>query len=120
MSRLSAWGNLRRSHRASARELHMHRESVIRKAWADHFPEKPERPVSPGILAPYETSLRTRFLEGENHVLGLFREIVARGYAGSRMTVERCILGLRVMQQQGREMTQQATTREMTPRRAVG
>jgi transposase len=108
------------SHRAIARQLHMHREAVLRYAQADRFPEKPERPVSPGILAPYETYLRTRFLEGERNVLGLFREIVARGYTGSRMTVERFLLGLRVMEQQGMEISQGATTREMTPHRAVG
>jgi transposase len=79
------------SHRAIARQLHMHRESVIRYAKADRFPEKPERPVSPGMLASYETYLRTRFLEGENNVLGLFHEIQARGYTGSRMTVQRFI-----------------------------
>lgn len=103
------------SHRAIARQLHMHRESVIRYAKADRFPEKPERPVSAGILAPYESFLRTRFLEGERNVLGLFREIVARGYTGSRMTVERFILGLRAMEKQGMEISQRATTKEMTP-----
>jgi hypothetical protein len=41
------------------------------------------------MLASYETYLRTRFLEGENNVLGLFHEIQARGYTGSRMTVQR-------------------------------
>ena len=108
------------SHRAIARQLHMHRESVIREASADGFPEKPERPVAAGILAPYETYLRTRFLEGERNVLALFREIVARGYVGSRMTVERFLLGLRAMKQQGLEISQGATTKEMTPHRAVG
>jgi DNA invertase Pin-like site-specific DNA recombinase len=32
------------SHREIARRLHMHRESVIRYARADHFPEKPKQP----------------------------------------------------------------------------
>ena len=109
-----------RSHRAIARQLHMHRESVIRYAKADRFPEKPERPVSPGILTPYETYLRTRFLEGERNVRSLFREILARGYRGSRMTVERFVLGLRAMEQQGMEIAQVATTKEMTPHRVVG
>ena len=81
-----------RSHRAIAQQLHMHRESVIRSARAERFPEKPPRPVSPGILAPYETYLRARFLQGKRTVLGLFRELVARGYPGSRMTVERFVL----------------------------
>lgn len=49
------------SHRAIARQLHMHRESVIREASAEHFPEKPERPVSPGILAPYAHLLANAF-----------------------------------------------------------
>jgi transposase len=108
------------SHRTIARQLHMHRESVIRYARATRFPEKPERPVSSGILAPYETYLRTRFLEGENNILGLFREIVAHGYTGSRMTVERFVQGLRAMHQQSMEISKRATTKEMTPRRAVG
>jgi transposase len=109
-----------RSHRAIARQLHMHRESVMRYAKAECFPEKPERPVSPGILAPYESYVRMRFLEGERNGLGLFREIVARGYTGSRMTVERFLLGLRAMEQQGSEIAQGATTKEMTPHRVVG
>lgn len=109
-----------RSHRAIAQQLHMHRESVIRYARADRFPEKPPRPVSPGILAPYETYLRARFLQGERNVLGLFRELVARGYPGSRMTVERFVLGLRAMEQQGMPIARGATTKEMTARRVVG
>src|SRR5713226_779076 len=36
------------------------------------------------------------------------------------MTVERFLLGLRAMKQQGMEITASATTQEMTPRRAVG
>lgn len=108
------------SHLAIARQLHLHRASVIRYAKAERFPEKPERPVSAGILAPYDSSLRTRFLAGERNGLGLFRDIVARGYTGSRMTVERFLLGLRAMEQQGIAITPGATTKEMTPHRAVG
>ena len=58
------------SHRAIARQVHMHREAVMRYAKADRFPEKPERPVSPGILTPYETSLRTRFRGRRAHGTG--------------------------------------------------
>lgn len=61
-----------------------------------------------------------RFLEGERSGLGLFREIVARGYTGSRMTGERFLLGLRAMEQQGIAIAQRATTKEMTPHRVVG
>jgi hypothetical protein len=50
----------------------------------------------------------------------LFRELSDRGYAGSRMTVERFLLGLRRMEQQGIEVSKMATSVALTPRRAVG
>lgn len=53
-----------RSHRTIAQQLHLHRESLIRSARAERFREKPLRSVSPGLLAPYEPSLRVRFVEG--------------------------------------------------------
>lgn len=108
------------SHREISRRLHLHRESVIRYARAETFPERAERPTRPGILAPYETYLRTRWIEGERHAVGLFREVAARGYTGSRMTIERFLLGLRRMEQEGIEVSQAATSIELTPRRAVG
>ena len=67
------------SHREISRRLHLHRESVIRYAKAKTFPERTERPASPGILTPYESSLRTRWKEGEHNAVGLFREVTARG-----------------------------------------
>jgi transposase len=108
------------SHRAIARELQMHRESVIRYARSDHFPERTEHPTGPGILAPYEIYLRTRFLQGERNAVGLFREVAARGYTGSRMSVERFLLGLRRMKREGIEARAATTSVELTPRRAVG
>jgi transposase len=98
----------------------MHRESVIRYARAERFPERTERPAHPGILAPHETYLRARFLQGERNAVGLFREVSARGYTGSRMSVERLLLGLRRMEQEGIEVSKAATSVELTPRRAVG
>jgi transposase len=108
------------SHRAISRELHLHRDSVIRYARAETAPSRPSRPARPGILAAHEAYLKTRFLAGERNGVGLYREIVARGYTGSRMTVERFLLGLRAMEQQGMEITPTASTQEMTPSRAVG
>src|SRR3989440_573584 len=93
------------SHREISRRLHLHRESVIRYARAETFPERTERPTSPGILTPYETSLRTRWAEGERNAVGLFHELTARGSPGSRMTIERFLLGLRRMEQQGIEVS---------------
>ena len=108
------------SHRQISRQLHLHRESVIRYARAETFPERAERPSHPGILAPYETYLRSRWREGEHNAVGLFREVTARGYTGSRMTIERFLLGLHRMEHQGIEVGKEATSVELTPRRAVG
>jgi transposase len=108
------------SHLAISRHLHLHRDSVIRYARAETAPSRSPRPVRPGILTPHEVYLKTRFLAGERNGVGLYREIVTRGYAGSRMTVERFLLGLRAMEQQGLEITPTASTQEMTPGRAVG
>lgn len=109
-----------RSHRAISRQLHLHRDSVIRYARAETAPSRPSRPARPGSFAAHEAYLKTRFLAGERNGVGLYREIVARGYTGSRMTVERFLLGLRAMEQQGMEITASATTQEMRPIRAVG
>ena len=108
------------SHREISRRLHFHRESVIRYARAETFPERAEQPTRSGILTPYETYLRTRWVEGEHNAVGLFREVAAHGYTGSRMTIERFLLGLRRMEQQGIEVSHAATSIELTPRRAVG
>jgi transposase len=108
------------SHKEISRRLHLHRDSVIRYARAETFPERAERPAHPGILAPYETYLRTRWIEGERNAVGFFRELTDRGYTGSRMTIERFLLGLRRMEQQGMEVSQAATSVELIPRRAVG
>ncbi|GHO80176.1 hypothetical protein KSD_79470 [Ktedonobacter sp. SOSP1-85] len=89
------------SHREIARRFQMHRESVLRYAKAESFPEKPSRSPKPGILTPYEPYLRARYQEGYRNELGLWREIVAQGFTGTRMTVVRYVLGLCQLEQQG-------------------
>ena len=96
------------------------RVRIIRYARAETFPEREERSAHPGILAPYETYLRTRWAGGERNAVGLFREVTARGYTGSRMTIERFLLSLRRMEQQGIAVNKAATSVELTPHRAVG
>jgi transposase len=103
-----------------AQRLRLNWKTVARYAHAETFPQRPERPVHPGLLAPYEVYLRTRFLEGERNGTKLFREVSACGYTGSRMTVTRFLLGLGQMKQQGIEVTQAATSTALTPRRTVG
>jgi len=73
-------------------------------------------------LASAQSALTAAALvaEGERNAVGLFGELRARGYTGSRMTVERFLLGLRRMEQQGIEVSKTATSVQLTPRRAVG
>ncbi|GHO79355.1 hypothetical protein KSD_71260 [Ktedonobacter sp. SOSP1-85] len=108
------------SHREIARRLHMHRESVIRYAKAESFPEKPSRSPKPGILTPYEPYLRARYQEGYRNELGLWRELVAQGFTGTRMTVVRYVLGLRQLEQQGGVLPPISQTTELTPSRFIG
>ncbi len=109
------------SHSEISRRLHLQTPSrSFAMEDAKTFPERTERPARPGILAPYETYLRRRWREGERNAVGLFREVMARGYTGSRMTIERFLLGLRRMEQQGIKVSKTTTTVELTPRRAVG
>ena len=109
------------SHREISRRLHLHRESVMRYARAEMFPERAEQPTRPGMLAPYETYLRTRWVEGERNAVGLFREVTARGYPGSRMMIERFPpLVSAAWSSKGLRVSKTATSVELTPRRAVG
>ncbi len=107
------------SHLEIARRLHLARSTVVRYAHAPQFPERPAHPLHPGILAPYEAYLRARWLEGYHNTVGLHRELIARGYTGSRMTVERFPLALR---QAGSPDPQaaHAATLALTPRRVIG
>jgi hypothetical protein len=68
------------------------------------------------LISRDETYLRTRWIEGKRNTVGLFREVTAHGYTGSRMTIERFLLGLRRVEQQGIEVSQEATSVELTPR----
>ena len=78
-------------------------------------------PSAQASLTPYVPYLQARYLAGERNDVGLFRELVARGYAGSRMTVERFLQGLRALEQQGLSLSAVTPAAvELTPRRAIG
>jgi transposase len=64
--------------------------------------------------------LSARWQTGERNGVGLYREIVSQGYTGSRMTVERFLLGLRDLEKQGQLPAVFSAPVELTPRRAVG
>lgn len=84
-----------------ARSLHLNRKTVAQWVKADAFPELMPAAPRPSILTPSVPYLQARYLEGERNGVGLFCELVTRGYPGSRMTVERFLLGLRALEQQG-------------------
>ena len=79
---------------AIARHLHLNRKTVALYAKAQSVTPV-SQPARAGILAPFTRYLLNRRQAGERNGVGLSRDIVARGYTGSRMTVERFLLGLR-------------------------
>ena len=104
---------------AIARQLHLNRKTVALYAEAQSITPV-SQPARAGILAPFTRYLATRWQTGERNGVGLYREIVAQGYTGSRMTVERFLLGLRDLERQGHLPAVLSAPVEMTPHRAVG
>lgn len=104
---------------AIARQLHLNRKTVALYAKTPSIAPI-ARPARAGILAPFTRYLSSRWLAGERNGVGLYREIVSQGYTGSRMTVERFLLGLRDLQEQGQLSAVLAAPVELTPHRAVG
>ena len=104
---------------AIARQLHLNRKTVALYAEAQSITPV-SQPARAGILAPFTRYLATRWQTGERNGVGLYREIVAQGYTGSRMTVERFLLGLRDLERQGQLPAVLSAPVEMTPHRAVG
>lgn len=103
---------------AIGRLLHLNRKTVASYLHAEQFPERAAHPLRPSILTPYEAYLYGRWQEGYHNVVGLYREIQAQGYSGSHMPVQRYLLALRGLQEQGITLTKGGRTVEITPRRA--
>jgi len=104
---------------AIARRLHLNRKTVACYATTPNL-SVVSHPARAGILAPFTRSLAARWLAGERNGVGLYRDLVAQGYTGSRMTVERFLLGLRDLEKQGQLPATLAVLVELTPHRAVG
>jgi transposase len=104
---------------AVARQLHLNRKTVALYAKVQSIMPVLQ-PARAGILAPFTRYLSTRWQAGERNGVGLYREIVAQGYTGSRMTVERFLLGLRDLERQGQLPAVLSAPIELTPHRAVG
>lgn len=77
---------------AMARQLPLTRKTVALYAKAQSITPVSQL-VRAGILAPLTRSLAARWQGGERNGVGLDRDLVAQGSTGSRMTVERVLLG---------------------------
>jgi transposase len=104
---------------AIARRLHLNRKTVALYAKEPTIVPV-SRPARAGILAPFTRYLSARWQAGERNGVGLYRKLVSQGYTGSRMTVERFLLGLRDLEKQGQLPAVLSAVVEMTPHRAVG
>ena len=74
-----------------SRALGMSRVTVRKYLSAAVFPEWTRHPPRPSILAPYQVYLEERWAQGAWNACGLFRELEAQGYAGSRRPVTRWV-----------------------------
>lgn len=107
-----------------ARELGLHRHTVERNLRLPTCPERAHHPRIPTMLDPYEPYLRKRWAEGCHNALGLWREIVAQGFAGTSRTVSRFATYLRQQEQEsvppGVASSEHTGRRGLTVREAVG
>lgn len=100
------------------RALGIHRHTVQRYLSCDTVPLRPRYTHKTSILAPYEPYLLKRWRQGYRNGLGLWREIVALGYPGTRGNVSRFVAHLRQQQRAG-EVLQRPRV-GLTPRQATG
>jgi transposase len=80
---------------AIADRLQISRTKAALFAYAETYPERPPYRARVSMLAPYETHLRERWTNGFHNGAGLWREIVAQGYTGSRSLVAHYVAELR-------------------------
>jgi transposase len=101
-----------------ARELELNWRTIRKYAQADHCPERRLAPRRPRLLTPYEPYLRRRWADGCHNAMRLHREIVAQGFAGSRIHVARFVTHLR-RAPAAATTPAQAAARGLTPRDAT-
>ena len=85
-----------------ARDLRIDYKTACKYAVSDECPTRKPHPRRHRILEPYEAYLRARWAEGCKNGRGLYREIVAHGYPGSRTQVATFVAQLR-RQERGRK-----------------
>ena len=77
------------SHTAISRQTGLGRKTVRRYLRAGAFPERSAAPARPTMLAPYESYLRARWMEGCHNAQQLWREIRGRGFTGQAANIRR-------------------------------
>jgi transposase len=120
---------------AIADALGLNPQTVARNLRLPACPQRMRHPRTRHILDPYEPYLRERWQQGERNALGLWHEIVARGYPGTSRNVSRLLTYWRQHEQPEREAhpppaehgpdvpaapAERSPRRGMTPREALG
>ncbi len=103
---MEEWSEIRQLHaqglsvRAIAKRLEIHRDTVAKYLRADRKPRYPTRvSPQPGVLDPFKGYLENRLLcFPELNATRLYREVRARGYAGSYVTLRRFVNPLKGVQ----------------------
>jgi transposase len=102
-----------------ARDLEIDFRTARKYALSDECPtRKPHKRTRKRLLEPYEPYLRARWKEGCKNGRGLYREIVAHGYPGSRTQVAKFIAQLRREENDGKPQPSSAAGEPLTPRKA--
>ena len=102
-----------------ARDLGIDFRTARKYALSDECPtRKPHKRSRRRLLEPYEPYLRARWREGCKNGRGLYREIKAHGYPGSRTQVADFVARLRREEDGGKPQTSSAAGEPLTPRKA--
>jgi transposase len=102
-----------------ARDLEIDFRTARKYALSDECPtRKPHKRSRKRLLEPYEPYLRARWKEGCKNGRGLYREIKAHGYPGSRTQVAAFIARLRREENDGKPQPSSAAGEPLTPHKA--
>ena len=102
-----------------ARDLEIDYKTARKYALSDECPTRKPHPKRRRILEPYEPYLKARFKEGCKNGRGLYREIIAHGYPGSRTQVATFVARLRREENSKEVQPLFATGEPLTPHTAA-
>ena len=123
--RLARYKEIRKRHAKGeylttiARDLEIDYKTAREYALSDECPTRKPHPPRKRILEPYEPYLRARWQEGCKNGRGLYREIAAHGYPGSRTQVADFVARLRREENSKEPQARSATGEPLTPHTAA-